>query len=86
MPSARPKRRRKTAFAIIHFTSARNPEGKQALCIYAQCQFSDNSIGPIWGHSEASVRAALSELTRNCDCPATYHCAREFSGKRITSR
>ena len=84
MPPLRRKKRRKTAYATIHYGSAVNEKGKRALCIHAQCQFADTVVGPIWGHGDASMRAALSELTRNCECPATYHKVRDFSGRKVT--
>lgn len=76
------RRSRKTAYATVHFTSERK-DGKNALCVYATCQFTDTAAGPIWGHGEASVRAALAELTRCCPCPATYHRLRDSTGYRL---
>lgn len=80
------KRRKKNKSpAKIVWSSAVNDKGKSQICIYAVCGMSDDEVGPIWGHSDAAVRRALATLTAECDCPARYHSAREFRGKRVVT-
>ena len=75
---------KKSAPAIVHFGSAAPPEGGgRKLCVWVSCEFTHDRVGPIWGHREASVKAALAELTRKCRCPANFHRAMEYRGKRI---
>jgi NADH:ubiquinone oxidoreductase subunit E len=76
-------RRRKVAYANIMFTTRPNGTKPSQLCVFAYCQSSGNQIGPIWGHSDQSIRKALAELTCRCDCPAKFHKSREFHGKRV---
>jgi hypothetical protein len=83
MPPLRRKKSRKVAHATILFTSAKNEDGDRQICVYAQCQMSENTAGPIWGHTDQSIRKSLSVLTRHCDCPARFHKPREYQGKRI---
>lgn len=78
------RRNKNIAPAAIKFTSARNDDGHSQLCVYARCIFSERTVGPIWGHKEASVKRALAQLTTHCDCPARYHKASEYSGHRVT--
>lgn len=83
MPPLRKRSRKRNAPAAVLFSSAQSPSGKRQPCIYAQCQIGDTVVGPIWGHAEQSLRAALAELSRNCECPARFHVATEFQGRRI---
>jgi hypothetical protein len=78
-------RRRKLtkAPATVQFTTEENDEGRSQRCIYAWCQFTDIQVGPIWGHSERSIKRALATLTEECDCPARYHTRRETEGFRL---
>lgn len=78
----RRRRRRWKAPAMVQFTQAENDRGRAQACIFVQCVFSERRVGPIWGHSDASLRRALAMLTRSCDCPARYHRAQEFYGRR----
>jgi hypothetical protein len=70
-------RNKKKAPATILFTSEDNEEGKRQSCVYASCQMSGHSVGPIWGHGEKSIKRVLATLTEQCDCPARYHANRE---------
>jgi hypothetical protein len=78
------KRKKQKAPATVLFTSEKNDEGKRQTCVFAQCHFSGNGVGPIWGHSDASVKRALATLTEECDCPAQYHQNKEQQGKRLS--
>jgi hypothetical protein len=80
----RRRNKKKSAPAAVHFTTATNNAGQTQICVYARCLFSERQVGPVWGHAEPSVRRALAELTSECDCPARFHSAREFSGHRVT--
>jgi len=80
------KGKRRKAPATVFFTSENNDEGKRQICVYARCDMSDKVVGPVWGHADQSIRRALAELTSNCDCPAGFHNAREYQGKRITGK
>jgi len=77
------KKAKKTkAPATVLFTSEKNDEGKRQNCVYAQCHLSGYSVGPIWGHKDASVKRALATLTEECDCPARFHQNKEQQGMR----
>ena len=80
------KKRRTKAPARIHYGSAKNTDGDKQLCVWAICELSSNCFGPVWGHGQQSVTRALASLTKVCDCPAKFHNAREFSGKRIKTK
>jgi hypothetical protein len=69
--------------ATILFGSAVSPEGDKQLCVWAMCEMSNARFGPVWGHSENSIKRALASLTKECDCPARFHNARDFQGKRV---
>ena len=73
----------KTAHATVYFGSAVNNEGDRQICVHAECQLSGNRCGPVWGHDDPSVRRALATLTKYCDCPARFHKARDYVGKRV---
>lgn len=79
----RKKRSVNSPNSVIVFTSAVNEKGKKQLCVYAQCIWSDKVVGPIWSHADGAIRLALLTLTRKCDCPASFHKALEYKGKRI---
>ena len=70
---------RKTAPATVHLTSAKL-EGHRKRCVYVTCHLSGETIGPVWGQHGQSIRRALAELTRYCDCPAKYHRATQYEG------
>jgi len=74
----------KTAGATVYFGSAINPKvSKKQACVVVECRASGKRIGPVWGHSQASVRAALALLTEACDCPANYHRGDQYEGYRL---
>lgn len=77
------RRSRKTADATVYFTHAVSPEGKDQLCVRVKCHSSDVLVGPVWGHSEESVKRALAMLTQMCPCPSSYHRGKEFMGQRV---
>lgn len=52
--------------AEINYTSEENEYGREQDCVYATCCQSDVTAGPIWGHSEASVKRALATLSEEC--------------------
>ena len=83
MPPLRKKRPPKRVTATIHFRHAKNEKGNRQLCVYAECDLGGTVVGPIWGHNEQSVKKSASTLTRECDCPAKFHRAQEYLGKRI---
>lgn len=62
-----------TATAEIDITEEENDSGVVIPCVYATCNDSGDSIGPIWGDGEASVKRALATLTEECSCGATFH-------------
>jgi uncharacterized protein (DUF2461 family) len=80
----RPRRKRwKKAPSNVLYTSEDNEKGVNQPCVYVQCQLSEHSVGPIWGHSDASVKRALATLTTECECPARFHVVRDSEGARI---
>jgi len=79
----RRKKKNKKAPAMIAWSSATNDRDKVQKCIFATCLFSDQTVGPIWGHSDATMRRALATLTKECECPSKFHQAREFKGMRV---
>jgi len=87
MASRFKKRNKRVANSTVIFSTAMNGEtGTRQLCVYAECHQSGRIIGPVWGHGDQSVRRVLAQLTGECDCPAMYHKAIEFRGKRIANR
>jgi len=84
MPPLRRKRRPKNVPAAIHFAKAKNEKNHQQTCVYAECTLSGIIVGPIWGHTEQSIRKAVATLTQECDCPARFHRVREYHGKRVS--
>lgn len=83
MPPLRRKRPPKRVSATIHFRHAKNENGHRQICVYAECDLAGAVVGPIWGHSEQTVKKAVATLTRECDCPAKFHRAQDFQGKRV---
>ena len=79
----RTKRKRKIADATVRFGIKKNLQGRLQCCVWAECHLSGNRAGPIWGHSDESVRKVLAELTSECDCPASFHRGTEYSGHRV---
>ena len=77
------KRRRKKAPAIVHYTSETNDRGHKQICVIAECGWSNQRVGPIWGHTDAAVKRALATLSQQCECPARFHSKREVTGKRV---
>ena len=59
--------------AEITYETKTNDYGNPQTCVYAECCTSGDSVGPIWGDGEASVKRALAELTAECSCGAGYH-------------
>ena len=59
--------------ASINYTEEENEEDRIQDCIYATCEVSGDAVGPVWGHSEASVKRALATLTEECSCGAGFH-------------
>ena len=59
--------------ADIDFMEEENENGYCQICVYATCNRSGDSVGPIWGDSEASVLRALATLTEECSCGAGFH-------------
>jgi hypothetical protein len=83
MPSLRIRKPRRTAPATVIFGQAVNEDRHKQICIWTRCDFSGVTIGPIWSHTDAAIRRALATLTQYCDCPATYHKARDYEGHRV---
>ena len=83
MPALRKKRRRKKAPSIVYFRHAKNEKGHKQTCVYAECELGGTVIGPVWGHTDASVKKAMSTLTRKCDCPSKFHSPQDYHGKRV---
>lgn len=55
--------------ASIDYTEEENEDGRMQDCVYATCGETGETAGPIWGHSDASVKRALATLAENCeDC------------------
>jgi hypothetical protein len=82
----RRRRDKRRAPATIQYTTAKNAAGHSQLCVFAMCEMGMTKVGPIWGHGESSVKRALATLTSECQCPATFHCAEEWRGKRILTQ
>lgn len=60
--------------ATIEYTVRDSEQtGVPVPCVFATCMGSNDSVGPIWGHGDNSVKRALSELTGSCGCGATWH-------------
>jgi len=83
MPALRKKKKPKKAPAVVYFRSAKNEKGRKQICVYAECDMSGTAAGPIWGHTDGAVKKALATLTQECDCPAKFHSATEYYGKRV---
>lgn len=58
--------------AEVEHTSEENEDGREQECIIVTCTKSGDEA-QAWGHSEASLKRALSELTEECSCGATWH-------------
>ncbi len=61
------------SLATIDYTTEENEDGREMDCVFATCEESDETVGPIWGHGEASVKRALATLTEECGCGAKFH-------------
>lgn len=86
MPFRRPRiRRKKFAPAQVTYTTTETQKNGARPCVYATCLFLGTRVGPIWSHSDQAVKRALASLTRECECPAKFHRAMEFSGSRVAT-
>lgn len=52
--------------AYITVESEYTDDGHLVDCIYAHCDISDETVGPIWGTEVPSIKRALMELRREC--------------------
>jgi hypothetical protein len=59
--------------AVIVYDEEENDFGRLADCVYARCDESGDTAGPVWGHGERSVKRALATLSEECSCEARYH-------------
>ncbi len=59
--------------AEIDYTEEENDNGFEQPCVYAICNESGDSAGPIWGQGAESVKRALATLTEECTCGASFH-------------
>jgi hypothetical protein len=82
MPGFRRKRPTKKVPAIIYFRRSKNEKDRSQSCVYAECSMGGTVVGPVWGHTDQSVKKVVSDLTRHCDCPAKFHQPREYVGRR----
>jgi hypothetical protein len=62
-----------TELAEIELTEEENDNGYDTPCVYATCERSGESVGPIWGIGPESVKRALATLTEECTCGARFH-------------
>lgn len=84
MPPLRRKRKSKIcAPTTVLFTQDKNEDGEKQLCVFAQCHYSGHVHGPIWGHSDASVRRCLASMKNECPCGRRFHKKRLTEGSRI---
>ena len=51
----------------ITYRQEENEDGREQDCVYATCEDSGATCGPIWGHSDASVKRALATLSEECE-------------------
>ena len=82
MPPLRRKRKNKAPCTVL-FGSSKNEDGHKQICVFVECSFSGCQAGPVWGHSDQSIRRALATLSKECDCPAKFHKGAYFEGHRI---
>lgn len=62
------------ALATIEYTEEESDlTGHDQPCVYATCNVSGDTAGPVWGDGPASVKRALAMLTERCDCGARWH-------------
>jgi hypothetical protein len=81
MPPLRRRRKSKVcAPATVCFTQARNESGQRQPCVFAQCHYAGDTVGPVWGHGERSVRRALKTLSERCQCGRRFHRKRFTEG------
>ena len=64
---------RKTQTATIEETEEENDYEREYPCVYATCDRSGLTVGPIWGTGTDSRKRALAQLTEECSCGATWH-------------
>lgn len=48
--------------------------------VFVRCHYSGKVVGPIYGQKLKSIRKALVELTKKCDCGRRYHTAKDSQG------
>ncbi len=71
---------------MVYFSEAKNDVGHKQFCVYAECLYSGDRIGPIWSHSRAAVRRALATLTEQCGCGRKFHKHRRTEGWRVVDK
>lgn len=86
MPLRRKRKSRIVAPACVYFTSAKNPDGKKQLCVYAECTYGGTRVGPIWSHTSQAVTRCLATLSGKCDCGRKYHKTRFTEGTRVFTK
>ena len=62
-----------TSTATIEEREEENDRGRMADCVYATCDESGDSVGPVWGIGDNSRKKALAMLSEICDCGANWH-------------
>lgn len=62
-----------TAYADVEYGEQENEDGIDVPCVYVTCQRSGETVGPIWGDGDASVKRALATLSGECSCGAPFH-------------
>lgn len=77
------RKSRYSAPAHVIFSRAKNSTGKQQICVYAECLYGGARVGPVWGHTDATIRRALATMTEQCPCQRLFHRARNYSGHRV---
>lgn len=81
----RRKQAQKRVSARVYFCRIPNEKGEQQSCVYVECGLEGTRVGPVWGHSDQSIRMAMAKLTEVCECPGKFHFAEEFKGQRVVS-
>ena len=52
-------------------------------CVYVECLSSGISVGPVWGHHDASVKRALATLSQKCTCGNRFHEGQDEEGNKV---
>ncbi len=81
----RKRKSKRVAPSVVLFTKQKNDNGVMQTCVYAQCTYGGTQVGPCWGHSVASVRAVMTQLSLQCDCGRERH-HRQFTEGEPTVR